>query len=278
MSTAAPVAVTDLRQAALACCVVHDVDVEPRDDGVVLDDGLLVGWPELLVALGGARPSTDEGRARVAGWLLLRRLLHRHDAEALRARLRPQAFWVQDPWHPGMDWTRSRVLGDVLDLGPAFVGLDPDRPDDVLAVPQAVLVAAGVADDVDRWWVEALDHLAHAGRLAAERFVRRPEDLRPVGSCDVLTLLASGALRRALVAGVRGGLRAVAVPDRTRGWTDLRRVDPAYVRAVALVVGEDRRGLPRPVLVAAEEVALAADGGHHVDLRDPAPRGADNPR
>ena len=87
--------------------------------------------------------------------------------------------------------------------------------------------------------------------------------LRPVGGCDVPTLLASATLREHLVAGPDRSpgslLRAVAVPDRTRGWFDLARIDPAYTGAVWAVTDLRDRGLRRPVLVTRDEVARAPE-------------------
>ena len=57
------------------------------------------------------------------------------------------------------------------------------------------------------------------------------------------------------------GMRAVAVPDRTRGWFDLARVDPAYVALAWRLTDEHERGLPRPLLVTRDELVLPAQRG-----------------
>jgi hypothetical protein len=98
------------------------------------------------------------------------------------------------------------------------------------------------------------------GALAAARLGRDgPTDgvIRPVGGCDVLALLASASLRRHLAMGDSTGMRAVAVPMRRRGWYDLSRIDPAFVGAAWSATDELDRGVPRPLLVTADEVAVS---------------------
>jgi len=65
---------------------------------------------------------------------------------------------------------------------------------------------------------------------------------------------------RAAVAGAEGGMAAVAVPMRRRGWLRLSLLDPAFAPAAALASEPVDRGFARAVLVTAEEVALAGDG------------------
>jgi hypothetical protein len=81
--------------------------------------------------------------------------------------------------------------------------------------------------------------------------------LRPVDGCDVLTLLATWPLRRELAASDGTGLRQVAVPDRTRGWFDNRRVDRDFIAAAWSATAPEHRGVGAPLLVTADEVALA---------------------
>jgi len=187
----------------------------------------------------------------------------------LAERARPYGTPVESPLHSGLDWVRRRVLGDALDLGFGFVGLDPRDPDKVLPVPQKLLESAGV--NVDDWWPTAVVYLERMGRMAAERMARNPKaPLRPMGDCDVVTLLGSMTLRAAMVDEVADGLRTLAVPMRNRGWLDLSRVDPAFSAAAARLTAPEDRGFPRPLLVTREEVAMAADGGDVVGsvLRD----------
>jgi hypothetical protein len=162
--------------------------------------------------------------------------------------------------HSGLDWVRRRVHGDALDLGFGFVGLNPRDPDKVLPVPQRLLESAGLC--VDDWWPSAVVYLERMGRMAAERMTRNPNaPLRPMGDCDVVTLLGSMTLRTEIVASVADGMRTVAVPMRSRGWLDLSRVDPAFSAAAARLTPADERGFSRPLLVTREEVQLAPEGG-----------------
>jgi len=262
---------TELRRCALAVAVLHDLDVLPAIDGIVLTGTptIEVTWAECRRALGGVEPETDDGRHRLARWLLLRRWLAERPLGDLAERARPYGTPVESPLHSGLDWVRRRVLGDALDLGFGFVGLDPRDPDKVLPVPQRLLESAGV--NVDDWWPTAVVYLERMGRMAAERMERNPKSpLRPMGDCDVVTLLGSMTLRAAMVDGVADGLRTVAVPMRNRGWLDLSRVDPAFSAAAARLTAPEDRGFSRPLLVTREEVALAAEGGDVVGsvLRD----------
>ncbi|HET6908013.1 MAG TPA: hypothetical protein VFH54_01635 [Mycobacteriales bacterium] len=253
---------TVLRRCALAVAVLHDLDVLPAIDGVVLTGltPLEISWAECRRALGGVDPETDDGRHRLARWLLLRRWLADRPVDDLYERARPYGAPVESPLHSGLDWVRRRVLGDALDLGFGFVGLDPRDPDRVLPVPQRLLDAAGVA--VDDWWPTAIVYLERMGRMAAERMERNPSAaLRPMGDCDVVTLLGSMTLRAAMVADVPDGMRAIAVPMRNRGWIDLARVDPAFSAAAARLTSADDRGFSRPLLVTREEVAMVPEGG-----------------
>jgi len=262
---------TELRRCALAVAVLHDLDVLPAIDGIVLTGTptIEVTWAECRRALGGVEPETDDGRHRLARWLLLRRWLAERPLGDLAERARPYGTPVESPLHSGLDWVRRRVLGDALDLGFGFVGLDPRDPDKVLPVPQKLLESAGV--NVDDWWPTAVVYLERMGRMAAERMARNPKSpLRPMGDCDVVTLLGSMTLRAAMVDEVADGLRTLAVPMRNRGWLDLSRVDPAFSAAAARLTAPEDRGFPRPLLVTREEVAMAADGGDVVGsvLRD----------
>jgi hypothetical protein len=252
----------ELRRCALAVAVLHDLDVLPAIDGLVLPGTPLVevSWTECRRALGGVEPETDDGRHRLARWLLLRRWLADRPLEDLQERARPYGAAIESPLHPGLDWVRRRVHGDALDLGFGFAGLDPREPDRVVPVPQMLLDATGV--QADDWWPSAVVYLEQMGRMAAERMERRPEaPLRPMGDCDVVTLLGSMTLRSAMVEGLADGMRTVAVPMRNRGWLDLSRVDPAFSAAAARLTTPDERGFSRPLLVTREEVALAPEGG-----------------
>jgi hypothetical protein len=253
---------TVLRRCALAVAVLHDLDVLPAIEGVVLTGTppLEVSWSECRRALGGVDPESDDGRHRLARWLLLRRWIADRPIDDLYERARPYGAPVESPLHSGLDWVRRRVHGDALDVGFGFVGLDPRDPDKVLPVPQRLLDSADIA--VDDWWPTAVVYLERMGRMAAERLERNgAAPLRPMGDCDVVTLLGSLTLRAAIVADIPDGMRAVAVPMRSRGWLDLSRVDPAFSAAAARLTAADDRGFSRPLLVTREEVAMVPEGG-----------------
>lgn len=260
----------ELRRLALAVSVLDDVDIVPLDDGVLLtgDVPVEVTWLELRRALGGADPADDLGRFRVRAWLRGRRIAADVHVEHLRTQARPVGLPVDHPLHPGLDWVRQRVLGDALDLGFGFVGVGHD-PDEVVVVPQGALDAAGV--DPTPWWPVARDYLERMGAVAAQRLAANPV-LRPIGDCDVVTLLASRTLRQALCAHDGTGMRAAAVPMLRRGWLDLTRIDPAFTAAAAAATAPHERGFSRPLLLTADEVTLAPEGGRPADivLRDPA--------
>lgn len=250
--------------------VLDDVDIVPLDDGVILagDNPVEVSWLELRRALAGADPADDLGRARVRDWLLGRRIAADVHPDHLREVARPVGLPVDHPLHPGLEWVRHRVLGDTLDLGFGFVGVGPD-PDEVVVIPQGALDAAGV--DPAPWWPVARDYLERMGALAASRVAGGPV-LKPIGDCDVVTLLGSRALRAALCADDGTGLRAAAVPMRRRGWLDLSRIDPAFTAAAAAATSPQERGFTRPLLLTVDEVTLAPEGGRPAEivLRDPA--------
>lgn len=260
----------ELRRLALAVSVLDDVDIVPLDDGVLLTGvtPVEVTWRELRRAVGGADPDGDLARARVAGWLRGRRVAADHHPDDLRERARPVGLPVDHPLHPGLDWVRHRVLGGALDLGFGFAGVGRD-PDEVVVVPQGALDAAGV--DPMPWWPVARDYLERMGAVAAERLAASTT-LRPIGDCDVVTLLGAVSLRTALCAHDGTGMRAAAVPMRRRGWLDLTRIDPAFTAAAAAATADAERGFPRPLLLTTDEVALAPEGGAPAEivLRDPA--------
>ena len=154
--------------------------------------------------------------------------------------------------HPGPAWVVDRLRGGALDLG---IGLRRLLDEHDVAVPLPPEVAEGCGLQPADWWADALHHLERMGGLAAVRLARegrgpqRPVAvLRPVGGCDVLSLLASRALRTHLAAADGSGLRAVAVPMRHRGWFDLARIDPAFVAAAWNATREPERGMARPLL------------------------------
>jgi hypothetical protein len=267
VSSPAPVA---LRRLALSVCVLDDIDMLPLDDGVMLTgaEPVEVTWREMRRALAGADLEGDVARLRIRAYLTGRRIAADCHPDDLRERARPVGLPVDHPLHPGLDWVRHRVLGGAIDLGFGFVGVGAD-PDEVVIIPQGGLDAAGI--DPTPWWPVALGYLERIGAVAAERLAEIPM-LRPIGDCDVVTLLASRTFRTALCAQDGTGMRAAAVPMRRRGWLDLSRIDPAFTIAAAAATDESARGFSRPLLVTVEEVALSLDGGRPAEivLRDKA--------
>jgi len=253
-----------LRRCVLSVAVLDAVDVEPGDDGVVLPGvpPVAVPWADLEACLVGLDPDAPGARHRIRGFLRLRRAVAERGWGAagwLRSTARPVALPAGHVDHLGPAWIRERLLGGALDLGVGV--LDPDGgPGAVLSLPPTVAAVAGA--DPPAWWPRLRAHAERMGRLASARLHRDGATvLRPVGGCDVLTLLASASLRSYLAHADGSGMRSVAVPIRSRGWFDLRRVDPAFVAAAWTATPEADRGVPRALLVTADEVALARDGG-----------------
>lgn len=269
----APITPTALKRCALAVSLLLDIDAEPVEDGIVVAGvpEVHVSWTECRRALAGADPESDTGRRLLARWLLRRRWLADHTYDDLAERARPIGLPVDHALHPGLDWVRVRVMGGALDLGLGFVGIQPGQPDRVTLVPQTAIDAAELADVAGAWWLRAANYLERMGALAAERWWRdKNAVLRPMGDCDVVTLLGSWTFRAAL-AGEAGGMRPLVVPMRTRGWADISRIDPAFGPAAAAATDSVDRGFPRPVLVTADELVVVKPGGDPTTaLADPA--------
>ena len=268
---AEPPGPVELRRGVLAVSVLQDLDVDLAPLGLVLpgSPSVWISWGECRRALAGHDPESDDGRQRLARWLFARRWAADLPLEDLRERLRPAGLPVDHVLHPGLDWVRRRVLGDALDLGLGAVDLDPSDPERVVLLPQPLLDAVGLDGDVE--WAAAEVYLEQMGSLAADRLARdRKGMLRPVGDCDVVTLLGSASLRTA-VAVVAGGMGAAVVPIRSRGWTELALIDPAFGAAAAAASDVADRGFARPLLVTPDELALATAGRpEEIVLRDPA--------
>lgn len=261
----------ELRRGVLAVSVLSDVDVEPAPLGVGLPGSptVWISWGECRRALAGHHPEGAAGRQRMTDWLLARRWAADAGREQLMESLCPVGLPVAHVLHPGLAWVRERVMGDALDLGLGAVGLDPEDPDRVVLLPPPALDAAGI--DAGAAWLVASRELERLGSVAVERLrLDAKGQLRPLGDCDVVTLLGSRILRTALAGGA-GGMGAVVVPMRRRGWTKLALIDPAFGPAAALATDPVDRGFLRPLLVTADELALVPDGGrpHEVVLRDP---------
>lgn len=252
----------ELRRGVLAVSVLYDVDIAPDDRGVGLpgDPDVWIPWGDCRRALMGYHPESSEGHERLGRWLLTHRWAADLPVAEFRSRLRPLGLPVDHLLHPGLDWVRRRVLGDALDLGLGAIGLDPADRSAVIPLPQP-LVEDAFGLDAEVEWLSAELYLNEMGALAAERLPLEDKGmLRPMGDCDVTTLLGSWCLREAIAAEA-GGLGAVVVPMRDRGWTKLALIDAAFGPAAAAATTPIERGFERPLLVTAEELALAAVGG-----------------
>ncbi len=260
-----PVTAVALRRCALAVSVLDDIPVEPREHGVLLgrdwDDPLrvTVPWVRLEQALAGADPESPAGRLRLRDWLRARAALT-GDAAMVRRRLVPLGLPADHALHPGAGWVREQVPGGLVGLGLGLrvtVRSSATTADDsVVALAPSALACAGF--DARHWWPPVRERLDELALLAIERLTRDGGGLlTPTGGCDVLTLLGSRWLREHLAGGDGTGMRALAAPMRTRAWFDLARIDPAFVAAAAAATDEEHRGVGRPLLVTADEVALA---------------------
>ncbi len=246
-----------LRRAVLAVYVVDDLDLLIDDQGVLLTTPTArrVRWHEVAASVAGMDPESTIGRARVGAWLHGRRAVADHPVAVLADRARPVGLPVDHPLHPGPDWVCESVLGGALDIGFGFLGLGGD-PDDVVIVPPGALAAEGI--DPAPWWPRARRYLEKMGMIAAARLTTGTQrELRPIGDCDVVTLLASRLLRRALCGTDGTGMCTAAVPMRRRGWLNLAGIDPLFTVAAAAASDLAERGFSRPLLVTVDEVTLA---------------------
>jgi hypothetical protein len=256
----------------LAVSVLTDLDVQPLDDGFLISTTpeIVISLAQCQQAVGRADPDGDAGRYRLTRFVQTRLWVADRLFDEFAELVRPVALPVGHPLHPGRSWVRKRVLGGSLDVGFGVLGLDPANHDRVVVVHPAVLAAIDV--DPSPWWATSMEYLEDMGAMATVRWRRQPAaPLRPMGDCDVVTLLASAVFRGAVCA-ESGGLRAAVVPMRTRGWLDPTRIDPAFAQAAAALTAPEDRGFPRPVLLTVDEVTVVPPGGRaaEIALRDPA--------
>jgi hypothetical protein len=271
-----------LRRGVLAVSVLDDISLVPATDGILLAAGpeptaectVPVSWAELATAVGPVEPESAAGRLRLRDWLRTRALFAElGDAAAWRAEQAavPLGLAVDHPLHPGGRWPRERVLGGVLDLGVGVRGLIGDDPDHVSVLSPELARVVGLR--TDGWWPALRNRLEEMGELTVSRLKRDGTGvIGPMGGCDVVTLMGARSLRRHLALADGTGMRAVAVPMRTRGWFDLARIDPAFVVAAAAATDDLDRGFWRPLLITCDEVGIASPGGDltTIVLRDPA--------
>jgi len=261
---------TQLRRCILAVCVISDVDAVATDDGVEVE-GSLVRWTDVAETVGRADPMSGAARRRVERLLRLHALVARERWAAVdllthAARLLALPHGHAD--HLGPAWAEDRLPGGALDVGLGVLGLAGRDPDEVVPLPPSVARAVCLPRSV--LWLQVLAHAEEMGRLAISRLERDGTHtygvLRPVGGCDVLSLLAGPSLRRWLASGDGTGMRALAAPMRTRGWFDLVHVDPAFVGPAWMATQEQLRGVSSPLLVTRDEVGLAVPGAAAAEL------------
>ena len=235
-----------LVQLVQAACVLDGVDAEPTADGVLVGGARTVSpipWPDIEGVLAGDDPVAPGPRLRLALLLELRRAVDARGADAaadVARAVRVLALPVGHPLHPGAGWVRHRVPGGLLEVGLGVHGLLRGQ-DGVLPLPPAIGHAVDAGDLWTRAWSLG-ERLAHR---AVARLDGSPRDhLGGVGGCDALTLLALPALRERVA-----GAGPVAAPCRDGVWLGAAAADRDYVRAVWMLTGAGRRGLPRPVVV-----------------------------
>lgn len=301
--TTRPVDAGALRRGTLAASVLDDIPLTPSADGVSVgrswDDREAwtpVTWHQLAAAVGDAPPESPAGRLRLRDWLRAYTYLShladdatRRDPSTPPSRVVALALPVGHALHPGPDWVVESVLGGVLDVG---LGLRPSAQQlaahpvadraavasagEPLAVPLPAGAARAAEVDTTSWWRRVAGQRDDMAVLAGDRLDRDATGvLRPIGGCDVLTLLSGRWLRDHLATSDGTGMRAVAAPMRSRGWFDLARIDPAFVGAAAAATTPELRGVVRPLLVTTDEVGLAAGQASAEQLarealRDPA--------
>lgn len=211
-------------------------------------------WEDLAGAVGDTDPDGEVGRMRLRHWMSACSLLLGPLA-VVRSRIVPLGLPRQHPAHPGPGWAREAVHGGVIEIGLGLRAIADDSP----VIPLAPGAARCAEIETDAWWSPTRAHLETMAELAISRLQRDAKAvLRTIGGCEVLTLLGSAALRHHLALGDGTGMRAVAVPMRSRGWFDLARIDPPFVLAASGAIPLEERGLDRPLLVTVDDVVLAA--------------------
>jgi hypothetical protein len=282
-----------LRRLTLAVAVLYDVDLFPRDCGLVLTGPreVCVEWDTISAVVDAAgqrntpapgsgeegedrgredRGREDRGREDRERDTRERDTRERSQLDALAGWLKARreveydaqlvalGFPVRHPDHPGRSWVREVIPGDALSLG---FGYGPGH----LPLPAGVLEHAGA--NCGAAWSGARDALDRLGELAAQRDRRRIRAaILPLGGADVVTLLGAASLRRELAAGEGDGMAAMIVPLRTRGWRATFASDPAYGPALAAAMPPHERGFDRPLLVTAEEIIEVRAGGDPMRL------------
>ncbi len=256
----------------LAVAVMDDLDVTPHGDGFeVARDGLLT-WEDIATALGdwAKHPAHPVSRARLATLITAARLVAAGGPAALARSMQVHVEPAASVLNPGSAWPVERVGAGPLVAGWGLVGVagtELTRPLPLSPSIRAAIRAAIVAGDLQwssrRADVDRLTDLL-TERLAQDVAAGRTVVLRPQRRTDVPTLLLSRGLRSWLAARDGSGMAAVAVPTRSRGWSDLRRIDPGFVRAAWSATEPLDRGFEAALLVTADDAVLprgASAGG-----------------
>ncbi|MFV0459177.1 MAG: hypothetical protein ACK5MT_10485 [Actinomycetales bacterium] len=284
----APPAAAELRRSVLAASVLDDIDLIPSDDGVTLPGPgeSLLTWADLADVVGPYPVGSGLARLRLAMALRLHAWAASRGPRAKDELIRSArllAMGSEHVHHPGPAWVRARVMGGALDCGIGLVA-EGDSGEDAVPLPPSL--ARHLQLDLEQLYASVRSHGESMGAMGVTRLHRdhggRPQPvvsatdgqavLRPVGGLDVVSLLATAAVRTYLAEADGSGMRATAVPHRSRGWYDLARIDPAFTQAAFAASEPAARGLPRPLLVTADEVALgpSGDGVIRLSLEDPA--------
>jgi|694.fasta_scaffold21742_6 hypothetical protein len=266
-----------LRQCVLMVSVLHGIDVIPRDDGVSLppnpsvasSEELLVPWSTIESVLRDFSDVTDAvARKHLAHWFTTARGLGDLSLQEFLTYVTVIGMPHNAPAHPGSAWTHTEVLGGALHLG-LGLRLLGHLSDETSALTPELMTVLG--HDPARAWEAGWTYLNAMGQLAADRHGRDPVAvLRPMGDCDVVSLLGSPHFRACLAQFHNVGMRAVAVPMRTRGWVDPNHLDSAFVQGAAAATDRQQRGFTTAMLVTADGVWEAKPSENLVDfaLRD----------
>jgi hypothetical protein len=252
-----------LRRAVSLAAMTHNIPVAMTPEGVDTGVGGVAPWDTVQGALGAHSLSSPTAVDRLASWLKLRHRVALLSPREITSEARVIGFPCDHPRHPGDGWVVQRLHGGALDLGLGLRGLDPGSPLRVVALSPSLWASLGM--DPLRHWRTASMMLEHAGAAAACRMQRHRDGLIEGNTeADAVTLLGSAHLR-AHLAETHAGMATIAMPTRSRGWTRLSAVDPAFAPSAAQATSDPDRGFTRVLLVTREEVGLAAGGRWAVD-------------
>jgi len=246
-----------LRRAALAVCVLDDVDLTLGEHSVRIDNRIEISWAELEHALSPHEADSVAVIAAARLWVRSRLLLATLSTREFLGRVRPIGLPVGHVLHPGPFWVHEKIPGGALDLG-LGIRVASDTDHDVMVLDPHLAECARI--DLDDAWPRALAYRADMVNRGTEYVTRDPlGTLRSIGDCDVPTLLTSAKFREALVSVDPIGMRSVAVPTRSCGWLDLSRIDPTFAIQAAAAVAPADRGFERPILITKDEVVHARE-------------------